>query len=33
VVALEAGFDLTLLLGAVSYLVALIALRSLGRSR
>src|SRR6266545_4411655 len=33
VVALEAGFDLTLLLGAASYLVALIALRSLGRSR
>jgi len=35
VLALEVGFDRTLLLGAVSYLVALMALRSLtaGRSR
>jgi hypothetical protein len=32
VVALDVGFDRTLLLGAGSYLVALMALRSLGRS-
>ena len=32
VVALQAGFDRTLLLGAASYLVALLALRTLGRS-
>jgi len=32
VVALDLGFDRTLLLGAGSYLVALLALRSLGRS-